>query len=88
MGNCKINVITDLQTFNTLMNERERKSELEFDNHRRLGAAHRNNIGRANLCLHDISLILQKGFHGRVKIGFSGAHARHVITIPKRPATP
>ena len=88
MSNCKVNVITHLQTFNTLMDEGERKSELELDDDRWLGAAHRDNIGRANLCLHDISLILQKGFHRRVKIGFSGAHARHVITIPKRPATP
>ncbi len=68
---CQINLITDFHACDALMKQRQRKAQLQLDHHRRLRPADRHNIRRPNFGFHHIPLIFQKGFDGRIKVGFA-----------------
>ncbi len=71
------------------MKQRQAKAELQLYHHRRLCPPYGHDIRRAHLGFNDITLILQKGFDRRVKVGFARVcHKRSATSFAPPLRTP
>jgi hypothetical protein len=81
----EIDAIADRQPIDTLEDELKTEGALQFDDHRRLAAAHGHHVAAAHLALHDISLSLEQRLHRRIKValqrhGAAPYHANKTAT--------